>query len=86
MFVQNGIPLDPGHTLQIIPQLRFADQSETWTGIGFVKVMDGAGLVFNVDNLPSSTKYKLVIRYEPQVMKTFGCWLCFSSWLIVFIR
>ncbi|XP_037552180.1 laminin subunit beta-4 [Nematolebias whitei] len=65
-LTNNGIPLDPGHTLQIIPQLRFAGQSETSTGLGFVKVTDGEGLIFTVDNLPSSIKYKLVIRYKPQ--------------------
>ncbi|XP_019113332.2 laminin subunit beta-4 [Larimichthys crocea] len=60
------IPLDPGHALQIIPRQRTADQPITWTGLGLVRVMDGAGLRFTVDNLPSSIDYQLVIRYEPE--------------------
>ncbi|XP_017281846.1 laminin subunit beta-4 [Kryptolebias marmoratus] len=64
--LKNGIPLEPGHTLQIIPRQRSADQSGTWTGLGFVRVMEGAGLIFTVDNLPSSMEYQLVIHYEPQ--------------------
>lgn len=71
MFVsvlqQSSIPLDPGHALQIIPRQRTADQPITWTGLGLVRVLEGAGLRFTVDNLPSSMDYQLAIRYEPEV-------------------
>ncbi|XP_028287743.1 laminin subunit beta-4 isoform X2 [Parambassis ranga] len=60
------IPLDPGHALQIIPRQRFDDQQITWTGLGLVRVLEGTGLRFTVDNLPSSMEYQLVIRYEPE--------------------
>uniref|UniRef100_A0A3Q4B398 Laminin subunit beta 4 n=1 Tax=Mola mola TaxID=94237 RepID=A0A3Q4B398_MOLML len=63
---QSGIPLDPGHALQIIPRQRTAGQPVTWTGQGLVRVLDGAGLRFTVDNLPSSMDYQLAIRYEPE--------------------
>ncbi|KAM7415417.1 hypothetical protein PAMA_019983 [Pampus argenteus] len=63
---QSSIPLDPGHALQIIPRQRPPDQPITWTGLGLVRVLDGAGLRFTVDNLPSSIDYQLVIRYEPE--------------------
>ncbi|KAF7666905.1 hypothetical protein LDENG_00088500 [Lucifuga dentata] len=63
---QSSIPLDPGHDLQIIPRQRTTDQPITWTGLGLVRVVDGAGLRFTVDNLPSSMDYLLVIRYEPE--------------------
>lgn len=64
---QNTIPLEPGNALQIIPRQRTADQPITWTGLGFVRVQEGAGLRFTVDNLPSSMDYQLAIRYEPEV-------------------
>uniref|UniRef100_A0A8P4K4T5 Laminin subunit beta-1 n=1 Tax=Dicentrarchus labrax TaxID=13489 RepID=A0A8P4K4T5_DICLA len=71
MFVcilqQGSISLDPGHALQIIPRKRTADQPISWTGLGLVRVLDGAGLRFTVDNLPLSMDYQLVIRYEPEV-------------------
>lgn len=71
MFVsvlqQSGIPLDPGHALQIVPRQRTGDRPVTWTGLGLVRVLEGAGLRFTVDNLPSSMDYQLVIRYEPEV-------------------
>ncbi|KAM7397366.1 hypothetical protein PAMP_020344 [Pampus punctatissimus] len=63
---QSSIPLESGHALQIIPRQRLPDQPITWTGLGLVRVLDGAGLRFTVDNLPSSIDYQLVIRYEPE--------------------
>ncbi|XP_045894612.1 laminin subunit beta-4 [Micropterus dolomieu] len=63
---QNSIPLDPGHALQIVPRQRTVDQPITWTGLGLVRVLEGEGLRFTVDNLPSSLDYQLVIRYEPK--------------------
>uniref|UniRef100_A0A1A8RJK3 Laminin, beta 4 n=2 Tax=Nothobranchius rachovii TaxID=451742 RepID=A0A1A8RJK3_9TELE len=62
----NMIPLEPGNALQIIPRQRLANKPEKWTGLGFVRVVDGAGLVFTVDNLPASMEYQLVIHYEPE--------------------
>ncbi|KAM6973327.1 laminin subunit beta-4 [Aplochiton taeniatus] len=59
---QRSIPLEPGSALQIAPR---ASQF-TWTGAGFVRVLDGAGLRFTVDSLPASLDYQLVIRYEPE--------------------
>lgn len=64
---QHSIPLEPGHAHQIIPRQRTAGQPVTWTGLGLVRVLDGAGLRFTVDNLPSSMDYQLAIRYEPEV-------------------
>uniref|UniRef100_A0A672J263 Laminin, beta 2-like n=1 Tax=Salarias fasciatus TaxID=181472 RepID=A0A672J263_SALFA len=39
----------------------------TWTGPGFARVKDGAGLVFTVDNIPYAMEYDIMIRYEPEV-------------------
>ena len=66
---QRTISLEPGSPLQIVPRQRTADRQVTWTGPGFVRVRDGAGLRFTVDNLPSSLDYQLVVRYESEVQK-----------------
>ncbi|MGH0126894.1 UNVERIFIED_CONTAM: hypothetical protein FKN15_034351 [Acipenser sinensis] len=63
---QNTIPLDPGSPLQIIFRQRSPDRPVTWTGPGFVRVQDGAGLRFTVNNIPAFLDYSIVIRYEPE--------------------
>ncbi len=39
----------------------------SWTGPGFSRVKDGAGLVFTIDNIPYAMEYDIMIRYEPEV-------------------
>uniref|UniRef100_A0A8C6MJ84 Laminin, beta 4 n=1 Tax=Nothobranchius furzeri TaxID=105023 RepID=A0A8C6MJ84_NOTFU len=69
----NMIPLEPGNALQIIPRQRLANKPEKWTGLGFVRVVDGAGLVFTVENLPASMEYQLVIHYELSILDSGIC-------------
>uniref|UniRef100_A0A8C4HDQ3 Laminin, beta 2-like n=1 Tax=Dicentrarchus labrax TaxID=13489 RepID=A0A8C4HDQ3_DICLA len=51
----------------------------SWTGPGFARVKDGAGLVFTIDNIPYAMEYDIMIRYEPEV--SFLYVLCFSRYI-----
>ena len=44
----------------------------TWTGTGFMRVMEGDSITFNIDNLPTSMEYDIIIRYESQVSKSYS--------------
>lgn len=49
-----------------------AGRMVTWTGLGFARVRDGAGLTFHVDDVPYPMEYELLLRYEPEVSAATG--------------
>uniref|UniRef100_A0A8C9YJP3 Laminin, beta 2-like n=1 Tax=Sander lucioperca TaxID=283035 RepID=A0A8C9YJP3_SANLU len=59
----------PGDSPDVRPVHREHTPSHmvTWTGPGFARVKDGAGLVFTIDNIPYAMEYDIMIRYEPEV-------------------
>lgn len=46
----------------------------SWTGPGFARVKDGAGLVFTIDNIPYAMEYDIMIRYESEVSEVVTSW------------
>uniref|UniRef100_H3CA06 Laminin, beta 2-like n=1 Tax=Tetraodon nigroviridis TaxID=99883 RepID=H3CA06_TETNG len=60
------------HTLCTQPDVsslhrdRSLDRMVSWTGPGFARVKDGAGLVFTVEDVPYAMDYDILIRYEPE--------------------
>ncbi|XP_076863385.1 laminin subunit beta-4 [Brachyhypopomus gauderio] len=63
---QGTITLQPGLAHQVILRPHIPNVPVTWTGAGFVRIQDGAGLRFTVTNIPLTLKYHLVVRYEPE--------------------
>uniref|UniRef100_A0A7N9ARS4 Laminin subunit beta-1 n=1 Tax=Mastacembelus armatus TaxID=205130 RepID=A0A7N9ARS4_9TELE len=54
----------------------------TWTGPGFARVKDGAGLVFTIDNIPYAMEYDIVIRYEPESTEDWEAIVSITSVLL----
>uniref|UniRef100_A0A8B9L749 Laminin subunit beta-1 n=1 Tax=Astyanax mexicanus TaxID=7994 RepID=A0A8B9L749_ASTMX len=56
-----------GPDVTTVSRERQPGQMVTWTGPGFARVKDGAGLVFTIDNIAYAMEYDIMIRYEPEV-------------------
>ncbi|XP_055365504.1 laminin subunit beta-4 isoform X2 [Betta splendens] len=64
--LKTSISLGSGHAVQFVPRQRTSSHLIMWTGLGLVRVLEGAGLRFTVDNLPLSLEFQLVIHYETE--------------------
>ncbi|XP_028907998.2 laminin subunit beta-2-like isoform X1 [Ornithorhynchus anatinus] len=55
----------PKPDVEPVPRERVGT-APTWTGPGFARVRDGAGLSFHIHHVPLALGYDILLRYEPQ--------------------
>uniref|UniRef100_A0A8C2B263 Laminin, beta 2-like n=1 Tax=Cyprinus carpio TaxID=7962 RepID=A0A8C2B263_CYPCA len=65
-------------TVHRVNRERQPGQMVTWTGPGFARVKDGAGLKFTISNIPYAMEYDIMIRYEPEVYVDMPRPFCFE--------
>ncbi|XP_067159486.1 laminin subunit beta-2-like [Apteryx mantelli] len=56
-----------------------AGRMVTWTGPGFARVRDGAGLTFRIDDVPYPMEYEILLRYEPESAEDWEAVVSVSS-------
>ncbi|XP_068606555.1 laminin subunit beta-1 [Brachionichthys hirsutus] len=54
----------------------------SWTGPGFARVKDGAGLVLTIENIPHAMEYDITIRYEPESTEDWEAVVSITSALL----
>uniref|UniRef100_A0A8D0FZI3 Laminin subunit beta 2 n=1 Tax=Strix occidentalis caurina TaxID=311401 RepID=A0A8D0FZI3_STROC len=56
----------PSHQGSVVEREPPTDHPASWTGTGFARVLEGGWVEFHVSDVPFSTEYDVIIRYEPQ--------------------
>uniref|UniRef100_T1IRE1 Laminin subunit beta-1 n=1 Tax=Strigamia maritima TaxID=126957 RepID=T1IRE1_STRMM len=55
----------------VIVREPWSDREASWTGIGFMRGYEGSKIEFDVSNIQRTMDYDIVIRYEPQLPRTW---------------
>ncbi|KAL7976261.1 hypothetical protein Chor_002480 [Crotalus horridus] len=63
---QNSVPFNRNPALNIVIKEVVPGKPVTWSGLGFVRVRNKAGLRFLINNIPFPMHFNIIIRYEPE--------------------
>ncbi|KAG8577287.1 hypothetical protein GDO81_010128, partial [Engystomops pustulosus] len=66
---QEIVPFGTEGVVELVLRQPTPGKPITWTGPGFARVLNGAGLRFTVNNIPYSMDFIIAIRYEPESLK-----------------
>ncbi|XP_014427659.2 laminin subunit beta-4 isoform X1 [Pelodiscus sinensis] len=66
---QAWVQLGRDAALDIVFREPTSGKPVTWTGPGFARVLNGAGLRFTIDNIPSAMDFDIALRYEPEALE-----------------
>ncbi|XP_053321438.1 laminin subunit beta-4 [Spea bombifrons] len=69
--VQEILPYGKQNAVELVLRQPTSRTSVTWTGPGFARVQNGAGLRFTVNNIPYSMDFVIAIRFEPESLENW---------------
>ncbi|XP_063304153.1 laminin subunit beta-4 [Pelobates fuscus] len=69
--VQEIVPFGTNGFVELVLRQPTPGNPVTWTGPGFARVQNGAGLRFTVDNIPFSMDFLIAIRFEPESLENW---------------
>ncbi|XP_068129732.1 laminin subunit beta-4 [Hyperolius riggenbachi] len=69
---QEIIPFGTAGVVELVLREPTPGKPVTWTGPGFARVSNGAGLRFTVNNIPYSMDFIIAIRYEPESLNDWA--------------
>ncbi|KAM8974024.1 laminin subunit beta-4 [Pelodytes ibericus] len=68
---QEIVPFGTNGLVELVLRQPTPGNPVTWTGPGFARVQNGAGLRFTVDNIPYSMDFLIAIRFEPESLENW---------------
>uniref|UniRef100_A0A8C5M607 Laminin subunit beta-1 n=1 Tax=Leptobrachium leishanense TaxID=445787 RepID=A0A8C5M607_9ANUR len=77
--VQEIVPFGTNGLVELILRKPTPGSPVTWTGPGFARVQNGAGLRFTVDNIPFAMEFLIAIRFEPETLENWTAKIVFSK-------
>ncbi|CAI5785238.1 Laminin subunit beta 4 [Podarcis lilfordi] len=66
---QDSILFGRNPALDVVIRESVPGKPVTWSGPGFTRVQNGAGLRFTVNNIPFLMDFNIIIRYEPETIE-----------------
>ncbi|KAM9311734.1 laminin subunit beta-4 [Gastrophryne carolinensis] len=66
---QESVPFGKEGIVELVLRQPIPGEAVTWTGPGFARVPNGAGLRFTVNNVPYTMDFIIAIRYEPESLE-----------------
>ncbi|KAJ6668143.1 hypothetical protein lerEdw1_015520 [Lerista edwardsae] len=52
---------------EVMERIQITGQPATWTGLGFARMPEGSVVEFQINDVPFSMEYDILLRYEPQL-------------------
>ncbi|XP_075455855.1 laminin subunit beta-4 isoform X2 [Ascaphus truei] len=76
---QEIVPFGTNGAVELVLRQPTLGNPVTWTGPGFARVLNGAGLRFTAKNIPYAMDFIIAIRYEPETLEDWTASIVVNS-------